>query len=235
MPLCLATRLTVERLLGDTAMIPGPQIVIACPECGALAVRGTLVSGNTFGEIVWTDVKRVAPMLPRPPHVVRCGQCAACYWLDDAKKVGEMSVWQDDLETTPAEWREAPSVEEPDLPTYYAALEAGLAVDPDEERNLRILTWWRSNDPYRRRKSAPNPVGLEQTERAVNMRALLALLDLTDDENQLMAAEILRELGRWSEAEAILDQLTTPELSAPVEQLQRLCRNRDWTVNRYRL
>jgi hypothetical protein len=57
-------------------MLAGPDQIVACPHCKALAKYMTLMSGNTFGARVWTDGKQDAPMLPHPPAVVKCRQCA---------------------------------------------------------------------------------------------------------------------------------------------------------------
>ena len=57
-------------------MKPGPDKVIECPKCKALARVFTLVSGNTFGARRWTDGRMIAPMLPRPPVIAKCGDCS---------------------------------------------------------------------------------------------------------------------------------------------------------------
>lgn len=94
-------------------MIPGPDQIVACPNCGALAKYMTLTSGNTFGARVWTDGKQVAPMLPRPPAVVKCQQCAECHWLADARKVGTVERWGDEGGQVDPAWTAAPVVQEP--------------------------------------------------------------------------------------------------------------------------
>ena len=66
----------------------GPNQIVACPHCGALAHYRTLVSGNTLGAEGWTDGRQYAPMMVEPPAVVKCHACARCYWLADAKEVG---------------------------------------------------------------------------------------------------------------------------------------------------
>lgn len=45
-------------------MLPGPTIIIACPLCGQYAKKRTIISGNTFGAKLWSDGKRISPMLP---------------------------------------------------------------------------------------------------------------------------------------------------------------------------
>ena len=53
----------------------GPQRIIECPYCSALAQHRTLDSGNTLGAVVWTDGRQYAPMMVEPPAVVKCHAC----------------------------------------------------------------------------------------------------------------------------------------------------------------
>ena len=62
-------------------MIPGPDHIIGCPHCDALARCPTMLFGNTNGKKAWTDGRDIAPMLPRPPAFVTCHACSDSYWL----------------------------------------------------------------------------------------------------------------------------------------------------------
>ena len=200
-------------------MIPGPTQIIACPHCGARASYGTLLSGNTFGATVWTDGKMEAPMLPRPPAVVRCAGCSTCYWLEKAEVVGERSQWGG-----VGAGADAPEVEEPSEAEYYAAIQSGTATNRREEQNLRMLAWWRSNNPCRRGLEAARS-DAAPAERERNMRALLALL--TGTPAILIAkAELHRELGEWNEAIAALDRIRDRDYAKAVQQLRTLCQAR---------
>ena len=137
-------------------MLPGPDQIVACPHCKALAKYMTLMSGNTFGARVWTDGKQDAPMLPHPPAVVKCRQCAECYWLAEAKVVGTVEPWGGKRPKVDPAWTAAPEVQEPSEEEYYQALEKGLAGDPRQERSLRVLAWWRRNDAFRYAPQAPD-------------------------------------------------------------------------------
>jgi len=230
-------------------MIPGPDQIVACPSCHGLAKYATLMSGNTFGARVWTDGKREAPMLPQPPAVVKCSHCAACYWLADAKKVGELDLWGEDPLAeaedwsatgenplaVPESWRAAEYVEEPSESEYYAALRAGLATDSQQERALRIFAWWRSNDPYRDSEDPPSGDASGNTERDENLQALLPLLAGSADQDRIMRAELLRELGRWGEAEGALLRVRAKEFAPAVKQITALCRARDRSVRELKL
>jgi len=104
-------------------MIPGPDEIIACPRCGGLAKRPTLISGNTFGAIFWTDGKMLAPMLPHLPAITRCAQCQQFYWLDDARVVGELEYGT----PVPQAWQQARQIRALTHDEFQAALQADLA------------------------------------------------------------------------------------------------------------
>lgn len=211
-------------------MLPGPNQIVACPHCEALAQYGTLISGNTFGARVWTDGKQIAPMLPHPPAVAKCRHCAECYWLADAREVGTIDPWGDESNQSDPIWRAAPEVEEPSETDFYVALNKGLANDDQQERELRILAWWRRNDVYRDGVRGAKQTTLTEEGRR-NLVELVRMLDEADESDRIMKAEALRELGEFKAAGEILDRVTSEEYAAVVRQLRQLCDNRDPCVN----
>lgn len=212
-------------------MIHGPDRIVACPRCGGLAKHGTLRSGNTFNARVWTDGKRIAPMLPRPPAVVKCSHCAEYYWLADAQAVGTLNPrGGEDGPIDPA-WKVARRVDELNAAEYHEAIASGLAKDREEEKYLRMLAWWRVNDAHRAR-SVIRAGGVRVSPEAIreNLLALAGLLDPADEESLVMKAEILRELGEFESAAAILDRIGSSRLAAVVGQLRSLCDRNDAAV-----
>jgi hypothetical protein len=209
-------------------MIPGPDQIIACPKCKGLAKYMTLITGNTFGAVVWTDGKQVAPMMPGPPPVVKCRHCSEFYWLSDAKEVGEWDRHGDHAEEENPDWATVETVEEPGEDEYYLAIEKNLAKDPDQEKFLRVLAWWRRNDAYRHspRKRAKTPLRMSDPCRK-NLKALAGLLGESNNNDLIMKAEVLRELGEFNSAKDILAPIDTKELIEAVHQLQSLCDARD--------
>lgn len=212
-------------------MIPGPEQIVACPYCNALAKYMTLTSGNTFGARVWTDGKQVAPMMPRLPAVVKCHHCAECFWLADAKKVGTVQRWGgEDRQVDPA-WTAAQVVQEPTEEEYYEAVRKGLAADLQQEWTLRILSWWRRNDTF---PDAPqreaDSIGIGSGEWRKNLEALVGLLDEADENDRLMKAEVLRELGEFESAQQVLGRVTSAEYTSVVRQLRLLCEAGDACV-----
>jgi len=210
-------------------MIIGPSQIIACPKCQGLASYLTLLSGNNIGAWVWTDGKVIAPMLPRPPAVVSCVHCGECYWRADAELIGTID-WNDcdrqqiDLARTPTK-----AVVEPTEEEYYQAIEKGLATDLKQERSLRMLAWWRRNDAFRffgkLKKAARAPAQGKQSTPLPwreNLAALLPLLDEGNNNDCLMKAEVLRQLGDFEAAKQILDRIDLDKAEKVAEFIRLL-------------
>lgn len=187
-------------------VIPGPDLVIACPNCGALARVPTLASGNTFVGKAWTDGKATYPMLPDPLVVSRCPSCARIFFLDDAPAVGELDefdLFSDDPQPASAAdllRKQAPRLEPLGRTDWLAALAQDVATTRIRVLYLRLQAWWASNDPFR---DAPLEwVAIERREAPdhANALALLELLEPEDTSERLLKAELLRELGCFPEA-----------------------------------
>ncbi len=201
-------------------MLPDSNVIVACPHCEGRATYMTLLSGNTYGARVWTDGKQYAPMLPPPPGVVQCSHCPDCYWLSDAKKIGNLKIWP----AKNRQWPTDPRAEEPSEDGYYLALEKGLGRDLQQERQLRILAWWRRNDAFRspnKAQAAGNPTMSAQCKK--NLETLTGLLDAASENDCLMKAELLRELGEFACAIQVLGRVTSAAHQAGVRQLRALC------------
>jgi hypothetical protein len=210
----------------------GPNQIVACPDCGALAYYRALVSGNTLGTVGWTDGRQYAPMMVEPPAVVKCHACARCYWLADAEEIGVVARDFRTKEPVPEAWRDAAEVKEPSANEYLDAIEAGLAKDEAGEKWLRVLAWWRGNDSVREWRfpiediPAASPDGFR--------RNLLRLADLLTDDNdndRLMRAEVLRELGDFAAAVQVLREVSG-ECGWVADQLRSYCTAKDTRVHR---
>jgi hypothetical protein len=55
------------------------------------------MSGNTFGAKVFSDMKRVAPMLPEFPRITICPKCNTIFWLSKAEEVGTKDKYSSHL------------------------------------------------------------------------------------------------------------------------------------------
>ena len=130
-------------------MLPGPTLIVSCPNCHGLVRVPTLASGNTFGATQWTDGKLEAPMLPSTPAITKCSGCGRYYWIDDAPVEAEIEPGGASPESERSEYREAPELHQLTEQEYLEAIEAGLADDPDKEAYLRREAWWVNNDRFR--------------------------------------------------------------------------------------
>ena len=66
-------------------MLPGPPVKLTCPYCKAKKYIESLLSGNTFGGIVWSDTKHYYPMLPEPSPIQKCTTCGKYYFYEDSQ------------------------------------------------------------------------------------------------------------------------------------------------------
>lgn len=46
-------------------MLPATPDILQCPRCGRLLLISSIMSGNTYGMVQWSDAKRHTPMLLR--------------------------------------------------------------------------------------------------------------------------------------------------------------------------
>lgn len=75
-------------------MIPGPTIIISCPFCGQYAKKRTLISGNTFGSQLWSDGKKISPMLPEFPNLAICKTCDQFFWVTEAEEIERLDEYK---------------------------------------------------------------------------------------------------------------------------------------------
>jgi hypothetical protein len=178
-------------------MISGPDLVIACPVCQALAKVFTVENFDPRGAITWSDGWQDAPMMPRPPRITRCANCHKIYWTSEAPQLGYAPA-PEIATAEQAVWMNAPFVESLDESGVAEALANGLAPTPDLEMELRVLRWWRGNDAFRRGDA---PIGHATEIGAIaNIERIIEMMDGGEEDLLLFRAEAQRELGRFEDA-----------------------------------
>lgn len=152
-----------------------------------------VLSGNTSDEIIWSDHKRYAPMMPKVPLIAKCPACGALllpgqnyYTGPDAQKLLDKAVR---------------TVECPlNFSEYLAAFD--LLENP---RTACFLALHSYNDLYREQRA-------DEAEEASNRAAFvelatkfLPLLDDANPEDYLLKAEIYRQIGSFNQCIEMLD------------------------------
>jgi len=173
----------------------GPVLVKKCNACSKLISHVTLASGNTFGARLWTDAKMDAPMMPDLPPLVLCPHCRTPVWLNELEELPRQNSGSHE-EAYP----ESPGCQSLEVDDYYAML-TGERLAAEKERYVRLRAWWAGND-LRRGSEAATPLTDREKQ---NIQALLTFMDDADDNDRLMKADILRELGQMDQARAQLE------------------------------
>jgi hypothetical protein len=192
-------------------MIPGPTILIKCPHCGGYAKKETLLSGNTFGASLWSDCKQIASMLPEFPQVVLCKHCNQFYWVEDAKEVDSIWLWDRKRYSKEKElkWANTKFIEFPTYEEYLQCLESDAIRNRSDEKYVRIQLWWLSNDHIRGKYPLINLFRNKMIEfNCINIESLLDLLDQVNTTELIKKAEIHRNLGRFDESKALIESIT---------------------------
>ncbi len=201
-------------------MTPGNPQILTCPFCGEKKEIMTLASGNTFGAELWSDNKRIAPMLPEISLVQKCPKCGKYYIRTRQKVVQSEKGWCFEKGIlTFGEMKEA-----------FHQLQAQGFEDEKEEINIRMMLHHAYNDYYHRNDTA-NIVN-EEDRKLFHENGLWLIKNLITD--NVMKAEFYREIGEMETAKSILDSIHVKEdfLKNIADEITRRINNNDNKVFR---
>ncbi len=206
-------------------MLPAPTQLIECPTCKSLMKKPGWLSGNTFGAKIYSDGKKVAEMLPNFPQITKCKKCNNIFWVKDAKVIGEFE-WGNKISQ---EWEAAPELGFLSIEDYHSALNSDLSIDKNHELYFRKNIWWSFND----RQRNDLPFFNNDEERQLwfeNLKKLCELLDENNTEQQIMKAEVYRNLGRFDDCKIIINSISIPELEWIKEKYIKACDEQNQNV-----
>lgn len=170
-------------------MNPAKSLVVRCPHCGGKKELLQLLSGNTFGAEQWSDAKQIAPMLPRVSPVQKCPECGRYYLMS---RLSEKFQRTGDSYSFETGWL-----------NFSEALEAISEIESlteGELSTLGIVTVWAYNDIIR---EGGEPNDTQRREFVSCVTKLLENKNLFAD-NEILLAELNREIGNYDEAISIL-------------------------------
>lgn len=199
-------------------MILAAPNILQCPHCGGLSTISAIRSGNSMGMVEWSDSKRYAPMLPRPSAVQRCPSCMQYFFLNRALVVGSCKSF-----FTPGSWGHL---------SYTSLKEALEELQPtgEEEILLRTLILQGYNDLYGGCHGTKHPSEAPAEERHYFEQNAKRLIELIP-EKKVFCAELLRELGEFEKAIALLNDIIADDETTPIVlQIKERTLNHDQAV-----
>lgn len=199
-------------------MNPGLPRILICPFCGKEKEIMTLASGNTFGSVLWSDNKRISPMLPELSYVQKCPDCGKYYITErqEVKYAGEGFCIEQGLLTYP-EMKEA-----------FVQLSQEGFLNEIEETNVRMMLHHAFNDYYYRgddKKSVS-----DEDENLFHENGIWLIDNLITD--SVLKAEFYREIGEFETAHGILESVQAGNefLKRVVSKIQEGIDSRDRKV-----
>ena len=168
--------------------------IVICPFCGKQKELLSLISGNTFGAVLWSDGKRITPLLPEVSPVQKCPRCRKyyLYYKQSTKTADHESFTTGNLSYK--EWKEA-----------FAQLNAAPSLD-DRDKNVIFMRLIHAfNDRYYR-GPAPEIYTKETTPPQEEYAFIVQVIDSfiayakwVTPSAKLLKAELFREAGHFSQ------------------------------------
>ena len=208
-------------------MLPGPTHILQCSECGECFKRGTLSSGNNFGRKHWTDGEFTGSRFYAPPQLVKCPHCDAVIWLQEQDKVNEIPGYLSFLgkeEKADKTLTELPFYEDVNEIDLVRFLEANNLVT-NKEVVARIQLWRLGNN--KRRTGIDSPLTDLEIK---NLQKLVEICSANDDESVLLKIEMLRELGKFEDAQKLLKFNFTEDYQHLAEAQQQFLEQKTSTL-----
>jgi len=206
-------------------MLPGPNLIYKCPNCDNILQNQSLLSGNTFDCKIYSDGKRIYPMLPEFPDLTKCKKCKHIFWLSKTNEIGSYN-WGDENNLL---WQNADKAEFLTIDEYFMALALNVAKDKSGEFYIRQRIWWSFNDRVRNGKVLYNSEE-EKTRWESNINGLIKILDPDDVSQLIMIAELNRNLGNFEICLTIIESLDNPDLDWLKEAFIKNCSDRNQLV-----
>lgn len=193
-------------------MLLGPSRILTCPYCDTDKKVMSLLSGNTINVQLWSDQKRIAPMLPKISFVQKCPSCNMYYIVTEFTQ-GERYV-KDEEDMTEDQgnlnFRELSSA------LYY--LEG--TIGRESETKIRMMIIQAFNDRYRTKEN--KNISSKKDDVEIFNKTVKKVLDTMRwiDENMLLKAELHREIGEFKES---IETLKTIE---PSDNFQKMIKQK---------
>lgn len=203
-------------------MTPGKTYIYSCQKCGKLLTRSSLLTGNTFGSVLYSDGKRISPMNPSFPDLTKCKRCNTIFFLSDLEEIGKYRFGEN---IDPA-WQDADEAEFLSIADYQRAIETEIA----DELMLREHLWQAFNDRIRNGQE----IFQDKNDELLwedNIRKFLSMLDINIVNERIVLAEIHRNLGEFDECIRIITSIEDNSLDWLKDKFIEECRVKNrWLI-----
>lgn len=176
--------------LNYITMLPGHAQIITCPFCGTEKNIMSIMSGNTFHAELWSDNKRIAPMMPEVSYVQKCNHCGKYYIIGRQKAKFSTKDYSSELGYLTF----------PEMKEAFAQLAAESFLREGEETKVRMMLHHAYNDYYYRQAGSET---ISEEDKKLFHDNGLWLIDKVITDN-VMKAEFYREIGEFELARQAL-------------------------------
>lgn len=209
-------------------------IIMHCPLCGIKMQDYEMMSITIHNSTLYSDGKQITePWMNNDKATALCPSCKEVFWREDAA-IQRDADREDDLPAA-GDVYDLPFMLQDDakeqlIHFYHKRLKSGFANTNDRKIYLRIRIWWGINDFVRYRKPLIKeltnigslrriPAFLEYRRRSMylfknhqvlfneNLMKLISIFKPEHDGEQLMLAEMYRELGELNKAQVALHEV----------------------------
>jgi hypothetical protein len=203
--------------------------VYQCPDCAAFLLQARPGLFHFSGRPEWSDDSPSTRYRP----LVKCPACLGIFWLEDIEPLGELQREPKPSLAVPAGWESASYLAAVDFDDVTFVLQHSAGLGHERLVWLRRHIWWSLNDRQRTRSDGtpvPDVPSIASADEQANQEALLALLQQCELQarDRVDAGELLRQLGRFDEAIAVLRSVV-PDGHSEVRasKIERLARKGD--------
>lgn len=207
-------------------------IIHQCPACAGHFKRHALTSMHFHADVPdWSDGKNGQWWASASGSVGRCPVCSTSVWIEDAVEVmhlprhtpmmgGFDRLWHRligdrhgrlrevlEWEALPVALRNAESLRWlSEADDFIATLLEVTPQSRERELHLRVRLWWALNDRIRHDGRGTPNASHSLMQRSIARPNMLRILELIEDNPtaQVTRGELLRQLGRFAEAVAVL-------------------------------
>lgn len=177
----------------------GPTEIYTCPNCYNTITNPSLASSNTFGSQHYSDAKVVYPNMPEFPDLTKCKKCNTFLWLSDLRNTNNYTTTFSPI----FKQEKADKAEFLTVIDYNKLLETDFIKD---KLVIRNAIWWSFNDRLRANK----PLFLNENEKyfwTANCENMKQLLDINDDGQKILVAELERNLGNFNSCKQLINEV----------------------------